>query len=226
KPRWGDGFYKIVERTHFKGLQSVLIVGRSKDDLRDIVQVFEELETAHSRHLHVEENYIGSELWNQLQSLFPGIRFSYDLDVRVCREEPLQLLPGYSFVVDNQSVHDVCGIRRVAATRPLELGVSCSVARSPYKMRSRSRALVSPIWVELESDSISTPSFSTAIRSEPLSREARIEISEPAGRPSTPCLIAFSTRVCSSMGGTGSSRAASSISICTRSLLSKRINSR
>jgi hypothetical protein len=51
--------------------------------------------------LHIQKNDVGSELWDQLQSPFSGIRLAYDFDVRVCREEPLQFLPGHSLVVDN-----------------------------------------------------------------------------------------------------------------------------
>ena len=92
-----------------------------------------------------------------------------------------------------------------------------SEAASPNVSLRRSRTFLSPIPVPPPSSLKPRPSSATVIAVLPSDSRARIQILPPPAMGSRPCLIAFSTSVCSIIGGSGARLSASGTWISTAS---------
>src|SRR5258707_4157095 len=135
--------------------------------------MFQQLEAGHARHLDVEEEEVGRELRDHRQCFFAAAGFAGNLDFGVLGEQPAQLQTGEAFIVDDQSFHTARGMITVATTRPSPFWRS-SCARSPKRMRSRSRVLLRPTPAEPPVRLEILPVFSTSTRSESPVIAARI----------------------------------------------------
>src|SRR5262252_1074849 len=84
---WLDGLEHIIDSICIKGADGILVVSRSKDDIRRFGELRQEIESAQARHFDVEQDHIGPGIAKDLKRIQAIGSLAYNLNVRVCRQE-------------------------------------------------------------------------------------------------------------------------------------------
>jgi hypothetical protein len=94
---------QIVERMLLERLERVLVVGGDEDDQRRrvAVEMSDDVEPVHFRHLHVEKQHIGLLRVDDVDGLRAGRARGRDNEIGFARDEQFERLPRKRLVVDN-----------------------------------------------------------------------------------------------------------------------------
>src|SRR5580658_559145 len=220
-----NGLEQIIESVLLEGPHGIFAVGGGEDHQRRGIERFQQFEPIAAGQLNVEQQQVRLQLRNEDLRLVRVGGFADHFHFLMALEQAPQLGARQPRILDNQRAQSHCrGMLAMAVTWSRSRLASVSLANSPLSRRSRWRAFSKPN--PFPADSTSCPVFSTSISSVPPAIRARIRISPPLGRPEMPCLIAFSTNCCTSMGGTGASLAAGATSTLHRRRSSNCMDSR
>src|SRR5471032_2110873 len=205
EPFGADRLEQVVKRALFESLDRVLVVGGDEHQVAAIEQHARRLDAGQAGHADVEEDDVGLVLAGQRHGLDTVARLGDDLQLRPGFLQAAAQLRAHGFLVvgdqraaaQSGRVHAALAAKisgaygsRLVARAPPSSGASINnCARLPYKMRSRSRTLFRP-----------TPSH-TSTTIVWLSTRARMSMRPPSTFGSRPCLMAFSIRICSIIGG-------------------------
>src|SRR5471030_1025146 len=216
EPFAADWLEQVIERALLEGLDGVLIVGGDEHQVAAVEQHARRLDAGQAGHADVEEDDVGLVLAGQRHGLDTVARLGDDLQLRPGFLQAAAQLRAHGFLVvgdqraaaQSGRVHAALAAKisgaygsRMVARAPPSSGASINnCARLPYKMRSRSRTLFrptpSPAWTLKP-----TPSSHTSTIIICPSTRARMSMRPPSTFGSSPCLMAFSIRICSIIGG-------------------------
>ena len=101
-------FQQVIERVDFEGLESIAIVRSNEDESRGFdVRVgrngANDVETIGAGHLNVEENHVGTVLFNRRDCRLTTIGLADNLHVRLGTQQAQELPAGGRFVVDDEN---------------------------------------------------------------------------------------------------------------------------
>ncbi len=217
-----DGLEQIIERVDLEGAHGMVVVRGREDDARHVIEPRQQIEPRTARHLDVQEKQLRSERVDARHGFAHIARFAHDVDPGKVREQAPQLTPRQRFVIDDERFHETTSVARACGTRMRTMArsdcdrSSSSVARDPNSNRNLSAALYSPSPVARAASDSSDADCSPP-RARPCHGALReIRRTPPPGNSAMPCLIAFSTTVCSSITGMRTSCAPAAISSSTR----------
>src|SRR5271157_4770121 len=98
------GLQQIVNCVHFERLDSILVVGGGKNDLRQryflVEQLLDRAEAVEARHLHVEKDEVGREFFDQVDRFDAVLALRHDVHIEIAQEIG-QLVASELFVIHN-----------------------------------------------------------------------------------------------------------------------------
>ncbi len=104
EPFEGNGFHQVVYHIQRISFQCIFRIGSSEDHHGRIVKCFEKLDTGNFRHADIQKNQIDDAL-PQIRSGLHGIfTFGNQMQKFNFLHVLLHSLPGYGFVVDDETV--------------------------------------------------------------------------------------------------------------------------
>src|SRR5258706_7174693 len=104
-----EGFEEIVQGVDFKGAHRVLIIGSDENDAWQglIPESLEHIEPAELRHLHIQENQIGSQRSDRANGFTSIAALAHNLGLRIVFEHFADHSASSRLVVDDQNPNPV-----------------------------------------------------------------------------------------------------------------------
>src|SRR5580765_4124411 len=216
-----DRFQQVVEGIHLEGTHRVCIVRGREDDLRHVLEARQQVEAGAAGHLHVQEDQTGLLLLDHRPRLGGAAGLAAHLQPGMLGQQAPHLAARQGLVIHDHGLHGTIGRRTRATATSGRDRSSATLAPAPKISRSRSAELRSPVPPSAR-PAPAGRELLTASASEPSHTAASTRTCPPPGSSAMPCLMAFSTSVCSSMVGMPTVPASSVISYSTRSRSSSR----
>src|SRR4029078_12741205 len=126
---------------------SILFIGRRKDNLRQVLDPnrFEDGETIHLRHLHIEKNDVGFLFLNRAHGFFAVAAFANYFDFVIVLRQSTNEFSGQRFVVYDHSLNRrVLHAGSTERLRSVRKGISTRTARPPSGLFANSKRKFGP----------------------------------------------------------------------------------